>query len=96
MGRVFTRVCAGPAVRSCHPTPYRGVLVFCRTMNEVGPCPSVRVDKDGRYRIALAPGRWAMLPVPESGNVVGVRRRWVSVGPGRTATLIIRGGSTLA
>ena len=95
-GRVFTKACGGPVMSSCDPTPYRGVLVFCRTMNEIGPCPSVRVDSKSHYRIALKPGRWAILPAPESGNVVGVRPRWVIVGSGKTTTLNIRGGTQLA
>jgi hypothetical protein len=95
-GRVFTRACGGPVASSCGPTPYRGVLVFCRTMNEIGFCPSVRVDARGHYRIRLEPGRWAVLPAPESGNVVGVRPRWVTVGSGKTTTLDIRGGTQLA
>ena len=96
-GRVFTKACGGPVVvSSCDPTPYRGVLVFCRTMNEIGFCPSVRVDANGHYEITLKPGRWAMLPAPASGNFVGVRPRWVTVASGKRTTLNIRGGTQLA
>jgi hypothetical protein len=96
-GRVFTRACGGPVVVStCDPTPYRGVLVFCRTMNEIGLCPSVRVDANSGFRITLLPGRWALLPAPQSGNSVGVKPRWVTVELGKTTTLNIRGGSQLA
>jgi len=94
-GHVFTTAC-GPRMSSCDPIPYRGVLVFCRTMNEIGFCPSVRVDADGRYGITLKPGRWAMLPAPASGNVVGVRPRWVTAASGKRTTLNIRGGTQLA
>ena len=67
----------------CAPTVYRGSLVFCRTMNENGLCPSEEVDSTGRYEIKLWPaGRYALIPAPASGNVVYVRQRWVSVGIG--------------
>ncbi len=89
-GRVWTTACG---VTACHPTPYRGSLVFCRTMNQIGLCPSARVDADGRYRIALPGGRYALLPAPGAGNEVEVTPRWVSVGSGRTTTLDIDGGS---
>ena len=37
-----------------------------------------------------------LLPAPESGNSVGVKPRWVTVGLGKTTTLNIHGGSQLA
>jgi hypothetical protein len=93
-GRVVTTGCGGLYLSGgCGPTPYRGSLVFCRTMNQIGPCPSARVDADGRYRIALPGGRYALLPAPGAGNEVEVTPRWVSVGSGRTTTLDIDGGS---
>jgi hypothetical protein len=89
-GRVSATACG---VIACNPTPYRGSLVFCRTMDQIGPCPSARVDADGRYRIALPGGRYALLPAPGAGNEVAVKPRWVSVGAGETTTLDIDGGS---
>jgi hypothetical protein len=89
-GRVFTTRCG---VTTCGSTPYRGSLTFCRTMNQIGPCPSARVDADGRYRIALMPGRYALVPAPGAGNQVIVKPRWVAVGEGQMTTLDIDGGS---
>jgi hypothetical protein len=89
-GRVFTTACG---ITRCDPTPYRGSLTFCRTMGQIGFCPSVRVDADGRYRIRLPAGRYALVPAPGSGTTVVVTPRWVSVGPGATKRLGINGGS---
>ena len=94
-GRVSTRVCAGPAANSCTRIVYRGSLVFCRTMDEIGPCPSARVDATGHYRITLMPGRWAMIPAPWSGNVAGIEPRWVSVPIGKTETLNVEGSGSV-
>jgi hypothetical protein len=92
-GRVWTAACGGPAASSCGPTNYRGALVFCRSMNENGLCPSARVDSRGHYRIVLHGGRWAVIPAPGSGNVVFVKPRWVLVRLGQTTVLNIRGGN---
>lgn len=94
-GRVFTTICGGPPATSCAPGVYRGSLVFCRTMNEIGPCPSARVDGTGHYEITLRTGRYALLPAPGNGNVVMVRPRWVSIGDGTTTTLNINGGNSM-
>jgi hypothetical protein len=94
-GRVFTTACGGPAAASCVPRTYRGSLVFCTTMNEIGPCPSAHVDATGHFEIKLRPGRYALIPAPGNGNVVWVKPRWVSVGDGRTTTMNINGGNTM-
>jgi hypothetical protein len=95
-GRVFTIACGGPAAASCIPHNYRGSLVFCTTMNEIGPCPSAHVDGTGRFEIKLRPGRYALIPAPGKGNVVWVKPRWVSVGEGRTTAMNINGGNTMS
>lgn len=96
-GRVFATACGGPVVKAtCAPTNFRGVLRFCRTTDWMGFCPSARVDATGHYQIKLRAGRYALIPAPSSGNVVGVRPRWVLVGTGQTTTLNIEGGTTLA
>ena len=96
-GRVLTTACGGPVVKdTCPPTNYRGSLLFCRTMNQIGFCPSAQVDATGHYQIVLKAGRYALIPAPSSGNVVGVKPRWVSVDIGQTTTLNIDGGTTLA
>jgi hypothetical protein len=65
-------------------------------MQQIGPCPSARVDAAGHYRITLAPaGRWALIPAPARGNVIVVKPRWVSVGMGATRVLDIRGADML-
>jgi hypothetical protein len=94
-GRVFTTACAGPAAQSCATHNYRGSLVFCKTRNQIGPCPSARVDAAGRYAIRLRPGRYALIPAPGKGNVVAVKPRWVSVTAGRTTTVNIDGGNSM-
>jgi len=94
-GRVFTKACGGPAAISCSPDNYRGWLAFCETMNEIGPCPSARVDAAGHYRIALKAGRYALIPAPGNGNVVIVKPRWVQITAGRVTTLNINGGSSV-
>jgi hypothetical protein len=73
---------------------YRGSLVFCQTMNQIGFCPSAHVDRAGRYEIMLRPGRYALIAAPGKGNVVGVTPRWVVVGGGRTRVSISGGNST--
>jgi hypothetical protein len=93
-GRVFTTACGGPAAASCTSRNYRGRLVFCKTMNQIGLCPSARVDRTGHYAITLRPGRYALIPAPGRGNVVVVKPRWVSVVPGRT-TVSIDGGNSM-
>jgi hypothetical protein len=90
-GRVFTTACG---VTPCRPIPYRGSLTFCRTMGQIGFCPSAQVGADGRYRIRLPAGRYALVPAPARGNVVTVTHRWVSVGTGATTTLDINGPSS--
>ncbi len=87
--------CGGLVQSSCFTTAYRGRLVFCRTMNQIGPCPSARVDATGHYRISLHPGRWAMIAAPGRGNIVFVKPRWVSVGMGQTRVLDIDGASQM-
>jgi hypothetical protein len=62
-------------------------------MGQIALCPSARVDADGRYRIGLPAGRYALVPTPGRGNAVVVTPRWVSVGPGATTTVDINGGS---
>lgn len=63
-------------------------------MNQIGRCPSAKVDVTGHYAIKLYPvGRYALIPAPGSGNVVYVKPRWVSVGMGQTKTLNIDGGN---
>jgi hypothetical protein len=89
-GRVSTNACG---ITTCDRTSYRGFLTFCRTMGQIGPCPSARVDAGGRYRIKLLAGRYALVPAPGRGDTVVVTPRWVSVGPGATRTLDINGGS---
>ena len=79
----------------CAPSVYRGSLVFCHTMNQIGFCPSARVDANGHYRIKLRPGRYALLPAPASGNVVYVRPRWVTLAAGEYASLVIDGGNLM-
>jgi hypothetical protein len=91
-GRAFTTAC-GPLSGSCGQTPYRGSLVFCRTMNEIGPCPSARVDASGRFQIRLMAGRYALVPAPGRSNVVDVTPRWVTVGMGQVKVITINGGS---
>src|SRR4051812_12847569 len=59
-GRVFTTACGGPAASSCVTANYRGSLVFCKTMNQIGLCPSAHVDRRGHYEIRLTPGRYAL------------------------------------
>jgi hypothetical protein len=96
-GRVWTSDCGGPPPPSnagCAPMNYRGSLVFCRSMNAKGSCPSARVDSRGHYKIALPrTGRWAVIPAPGAGNLVFVKPRWIYVRVGRTAVLDIRGGN---
>jgi hypothetical protein len=94
-GGVFTTACGGPAASSCTPETFRGSLVFCRTMSEIGPCPAAHVDTTGHYRIALKSGRYALIPAPGNGNVVVVKPRWVRVVPGRITALNISGGSLM-
>lgn len=72
-GRVFTTACGGPPASSCARENYRGSLVFCKTMNEIGPCPSAHVDGSGHYEITLRAGRYALIPAPGTANVVIVR-----------------------
>lgn len=93
-GRVFTTGCGGPAAASCVSRNYRGSLVFCKTMNQIGFCPSAHVDRTGHYEIRLKPGRYALIPAPGKGNIVWVRPRWVSVTEGRT-TVSINGGNSM-
>ena len=94
-GRVFTTACGGPAASSCVTANYRGSLVFCKTMNQIGLCPSAHVDRRGHYEIRLTPGRYALIPAPGNGNVVRVKPRWVSVSEGRT-TVRINGGNSMS
>jgi len=92
-GRVFTTSCGGVVGDGgCAPANYRGSLAFCRTMNEIGPCPSAHVDPIGHFRISLVRGRYALVPAPGQGNVVSVTPRWVSVGIRQTKTIDIDGG----
>src|SRR6478752_5065119 len=76
-GRVFTTACGGPAASSCPLRVYRGSLVFCTKMGQIGVCPSARVDATGHYRIALRRGRHALMSAPGNVIVVQVRPRWV-------------------
>ncbi len=95
-GRVLTTGCGGPfQAGGCPPTPYRGSLVFCSKMGQIGVCPSARVDATGHYRIALRPGRHALMCAPGNGNVVQVKPRWVVVVAGQTRTLNINGGNLM-
>ena len=95
-GRVITTACGGPPVSGgCDPTPYRGSLVFCTTMDQIGVCPSAHVDGTGHYRIALRHGRHALIPAPANGNVVQVKPRWVDVVAGKTTIVNIDGGSLI-
>jgi hypothetical protein len=93
-GRVFTDDCGGPAASSCAAHNYRGALLFCKTMNQSGFCPSAHVDRAGRYEITLKPGRYALIPAPGKDDVVMVTPRWVWVSPGRT-TVTIDGGNSM-
>jgi hypothetical protein len=92
-GLVFTTACAGPAASSCPRRSYRGSLVFCKKMGQIGFCPSARVDARGRYEITLRAGRYALIPAPGTRNVVIVKPRWVSIAGGRVTTLDINGGN---
>jgi hypothetical protein len=92
-GRVFTKACGGPAASSCHLLVYRGSLVFCSKMGQIGMCPSARVDATGYYRIALRPGRHALMTAPGKDNVVYVKPRWVVVQSGQTTTVNINGAN---
>ena len=94
-GRVFTTGCGGPAAASCVRHNYCGSLVFCKTMNQIGLCPSAHVDRTGHYEIMLKPGRYALIPAPGNGNVVVVKPRWVSVTEGHT-TVSINGGNSMS
>jgi hypothetical protein len=95
-GRILTTGCGGPlGTGGCDPTPYRGSLVFCTTIDQIGPCPSAHVDATGHYRIALRQGRHALIPAPANGNVVQVKPRWVVVVAGMTKTLNIDGGNLM-
>ena len=95
-GRVLTTACGGlPQPGGCAPTPYRGSLVFCAKMGQIGVCPSARVDATGYYRIALRPGRHALMMAPGKGNVVYVKPRWVVVQSGQTTTLNINGANLM-
>jgi hypothetical protein len=95
-GRVVTTVCGGLLLSGgCGPTPYRGSLVFCTKMGQIGVCPSARVDASGHYRIVLRRGRHALIPAPGNGNVVQVKPRWVVVVAGQTRTLNIKGGNLM-
>jgi hypothetical protein len=94
-GRAYTAACGGLLAKDCAPRSFRGSLVFCRTMNEIGPCPTARVDAAGRYRITLAPGRWAVIPAPGSRDVVVVEPRWVRVGMGQVRRLDLRGDNSM-
>ena len=93
-GSVFTTACAGPAASSCVRHNFRGSLVFCQTMNQIGLCPSAHVDRRGHYEIRLTPGRYALIPAPGKGNVVWVKPRWVSVSAGRS-TVRIKGSNAM-
>jgi hypothetical protein len=94
-GRVFTKVCGGLAAEpSCAPTPYRGEIVFCSKKGQIGVCPAVRVDANGRYRIVLHAGRHYLVPAPGTGNVVVVPSQWVQVVAGQTRTVNVEGGSS--
>ena len=95
-GRVFTTACGGPAGSPCPLRVYRGSLAFCPTMSVKGPCPSACVDATGHYRIALRPGRHALIPAPGNGNVVYVKPRWVVVRSGQTTTANINGGNLMS
>ncbi len=94
-GRVFTTGCGGAAGSPCPLRVYRGSLVFCPKMNVNGICPSALVDATGHYRIALRPGRRALIPAPGNGNVVEVKPRWVVVVAGQTQTVNINGGNLM-
>jgi hypothetical protein len=95
-GRVVTTVCGVIRMPGGCMYPYRGSLVFCSKMGQIGVCPSARVDASGHYRIRLPRGRHALIPAPGSGNVVSVKPRWVSVVGGQTQTLNINGGNLQA
>jgi len=92
-GRVFTTACGGPAASSCRRQTYRGSLVFCKRMGQIGLCPSAHVDDRGRYTITLRAGRYALVPAPGRRNVVMVTPRWVWIAAGRVTTLDINGGN---
>ncbi len=95
-GRVLTTACGGLLLPGgCAPTPYRGTLVFCSKMGQIGVCPSTRVDATGYYRIALRPGRHALMTAPGNGNVVYVKPRWVVVQSGQTTTVNINGANLM-
>jgi hypothetical protein len=94
-GRVFTTACGGPAGSPCPLRVYRGSLAFCPTMDEKGLCPTAYVDGRGHYTISLRPGRHALIPAPENGNVVSVKPRWVVVQSGHTTTVNIDGGNLM-
>jgi hypothetical protein len=87
-GRAYTTQCVPRIAGRCPVTPYRGSLVFCVAMNQIGPCPGATVDADGRFALRLRPGRYALLPAPGSRNVVSIKPRWVSVAAPRTALRI--------
>jgi hypothetical protein len=74
---------------------YLGLLEFCRT-NEMGLCPSARVDASGHYRIGLRAGHYNLVPAPGRGNVVSVKLRRIVVVAGRTQTLNINRGNLQA
>jgi hypothetical protein len=74
--------------------PYRGELVFCRTMNQTGICPAARVNPHGRFVITLPRGRYALIPAPGKGNIVNVKPRWVVIGQRPTGSLTIHAGIT--
>lgn len=94
-GRVFTTACGGPAASSCRRQAYRGSLVFCKRMGQIGLCPSAHVDDRGRYAITLRAGRYALVPAPGRRNVVMVTPRWVWIAAGRVTTLDITGGNAM-
>jgi hypothetical protein len=97
-GLVYGTACAGGIIPIPHPPrmfcaiPYRGELVFCRTMSQIGICPAARVNIHGHFVITLPRGRYALLPAPGKGNIVEVRPRWVTL-TGR-GSLTIHAGIT--